>query len=77
MYADGQGMGRSMSGSVSLWGFVSTGNLVAGWISVGHIYASEWVARFLLEKFMPASCWVQTSRGAFAFIHYGMRGAPR
>lgn len=43
MYADGQGMGRSMSGSVSLWAFVSAENLVAGWISVEEIYARELV----------------------------------
>lgn len=36
MYADGQGMGRSMSESVSLWAFVSAENLAAGWISAGR-----------------------------------------
>lgn len=72
MYADGQGMGRSMSESVSLWAFVSAENLAAGWISAEEIYAREWEAGFLLEKFMRMSWWVQLSRTAFAFIHCGM-----
>lgn len=77
MCADGQGIGRSMSESVRLWGFVSAENLVTGWISVEEIYARHWEAGFLLEKFMRLSWWVQLSRTAIAFIHCGMRGAQR